>query len=103
MTNREIINDMGYEDSVIFINPDYDSAIVGVSDNGAVIYDYDLMVKHLMDTDGMTADEAVEFIDYTLFGRCRMLKNRDRLLCILFGSFEQDNMYLDTEKRENVI
>lgn len=52
MTNREIISD-------------YDSAIVGVSDNGAVIYDYDLMVKHLMDTDGMTADEAVEFIDYS--------------------------------------
>lgn len=64
MTNREILSDMGYEDSVIFINPDYDSAIVGVSDNGAVIYDHDLMVKHLMDTDGMTADEAVEFIDY---------------------------------------
>lgn len=55
---------MGYEDSIIFENPDYDSAIVGVSDNGEVIYDFDKMVEHLMAEEDMTAEEAADFISY---------------------------------------
>ena len=64
MTKRQILLDMGYEDSIIFENPDYDSAIVGVSDNGEVIYDFDKMVEHLMVEEGMTAEEAADFISY---------------------------------------
>ena len=62
--NREILCDLGYEDSIIFKNPDYDEAIIGVSSNGRVIYDFDLMVEHLMKYDGMDEMEAMEFIDY---------------------------------------
>ena len=64
MTNREILCEMGYEDAVIFENPDYDSAIIGISDDNRVIYDYDKMVANLMDVDGMEMLDAVEFIDY---------------------------------------
>ena len=64
MTKRQILLDMGYEDSIIFENPDYDSAIVGVSDNGEVIYDFDKMVEHLMKEEDMTAEEAADFISY---------------------------------------
>lgn len=64
MTNREILCDMGYEDAIIFENPDYDSAIIGVSDDGRVIYDYDKMLAHLMDTDGMEMLDAADFISY---------------------------------------
>ena len=64
MTKREILLDMGYEDSIIFENPDYDSAIVGVSDNGEVIYDFDKMVRRLMEEEDMTAEEAADFISY---------------------------------------
>lgn len=62
--NREILCDLGYEDSVVFENPDYDEAIIGVSHDGRVIYDMDLMVEHLMIHDGMTEMDAVDFIDY---------------------------------------
>ncbi len=62
--NREKLAEMGCEDAVIFENPDYDSAIVGVSESGRVIYDYDAMVEHLMQVDEMTYQQAVEFIDY---------------------------------------
>lgn len=62
--NRDLLNEMGYEDAVILENPDYDSAIIGVSESGKVIYDYDKMVEWLMETDGMTYEEAMEFIDY---------------------------------------
>ena len=64
MVNREILCDLGYEDSVVFENPDYDEAIIGVSHDGRVIYDMDLMVEHLMIHDGMTEMDAVDFIDY---------------------------------------
>ena len=64
MTNREMLCEMGYRDAVIFENPDYDSAIIGVSDDNRVVYDYDKMVTHLMDVDGMEMLDAVDFIDY---------------------------------------
>lgn len=64
MTNRELLSDFGYEDSIIFDNPSYDSAIIGISTDGKVVYDYDEMIACLMYEDDMTYDEAVDFIDY---------------------------------------
>ena len=60
----EIMESMGYEDSIVFENPSYIDAIVGFSDTGRVIYDYDLMIESLMKADGMDMEEAAEFIDY---------------------------------------
>ena len=62
--NKELLVEMGYEDVVILEDPDYDSAIIGVSESGRVIYDYDKMVEWLMETDGMSQEDAVDFIDY---------------------------------------
>lgn len=54
----------GYEDSVVFENPDYITAVIGVSQDGQVIYEYEKMVEYLIETDGITEEEAIEFIDY---------------------------------------
>lgn len=62
--NRDLLNELGYEDVVVFENPDYDSAIIGVSEGRRAVYDFDKMVKHLVDKDGMTDEEAIEFIEY---------------------------------------
>ena len=62
--NREILDDMGYTDSIIFTNPDYDDAIIGVSHDDRVIYDYDKMLEHLIINEGMTDEEAADFISY---------------------------------------
>lgn len=64
MTNRDLLLDLGYEDSIIFENPDYDDAIVGVTTDGQIVYDYSQMVVHLMHADNMSEEEAAEFIDY---------------------------------------
>ena len=63
MSNRELLTEMGYEDSIVFENPDYDSAIVGVTMDGSVVYDFDLMVDDLM-IEGMASWEAADFISY---------------------------------------
>lgn len=53
-----------HEEAVIFNVPNYDNAIVGISDDGRVIYDYELMIKELTNDTALTEDEAIQFIDY---------------------------------------
>lgn len=65
---KEWLCDRDYEDTVVLENPDYLSAIVGVSDDGRLIYDYEKMAEHLMVTDGMDYEEACEFIDVNTIG-----------------------------------
>lgn len=64
MTNREILEDLDYENLVVFDNPDYDDAIIGVSHDDRVIYDYDKMIKHLVENENMTVEDAEDFISY---------------------------------------
>lgn len=62
---REMLNELGLEDSIVFENPSYDSAIIGYDAvSQRIIYDFDLMVEHLMNEDKMERDEAIEFIEY---------------------------------------
>ena len=65
---RKTLCDMGYEDSIVFDNPEYDNAIVGISSNGNVIYSYEKMVDKFVESDGMTAEEAEDFIGYNTLG-----------------------------------
>lgn len=61
---KEWLCDNDYGDTIVLDSPDYLSAIIGITDEGRLIYSYNKMVEHLMETDGMDADEAMEFIDY---------------------------------------
>ena len=61
---KEYLTDFGYEDTIILENPDYVEAVVGLDDEGRLIYDYDLMIECLVNHDKMSPEEAMEFIDY---------------------------------------
>lgn len=61
---KDLLVEMGYEDSIVFENPDYVNAVIGFTDNGQVCYSYDKMAECLMQQDGMDFEEAAEFIDY---------------------------------------
>ena len=63
MKNKDIL-DQGFENFLIFENPDYDSAIIGITENNQVVYDYEKMIEHLMQEDDMDYEEAVDFISY---------------------------------------
>lgn len=60
----EVLLDNGYEDVVIFQNYSYDDALIGVSEDGRAIYDYDAMVEWLIQTESFTEWQAVDWIDY---------------------------------------
>lgn len=46
---------------------DYDDAIIGVSHDDRIIYDYDKIVTLLIKK-GCSEDEAIEWIDYNMIG-----------------------------------
>lgn len=63
-TTRDVLCDMGGEDAVLFENPNFDAAIIGVTEDGRAVYDYDLMIRVLQIEDGMSAEDAADFISY---------------------------------------
>ena len=64
MTAAEKILDAGYEDVLLLANYSYDDALVGVTEDGRAVYDYDRMVAWLVETEGFTELDAIEWIDY---------------------------------------
>jgi hypothetical protein len=61
---KDLLKELNYENTVVFDNPSYLNAIVGISDDGALCYSYEKMIKCLMEEDKMEYDDAMEFIDY---------------------------------------
>ena len=60
---NDILLDNGYEGVVIFDNPSWDSAPIGVSHDGRAVYDYDKMIDWYMDTEDADWSEAAEMAD----------------------------------------
>ena len=60
---KEIVMERsGREDIYVFDN--YETAFVGVTEEGLPVYDYEKMIEYLKQHDGMTDEEAIEWIDY---------------------------------------
>ena len=64
--NEELKAYLEIAQASIFVNPDFDDAIVGITTDDRVVYDYDydLMIESLAKKDSMSLDEARESIDY---------------------------------------
>jgi hypothetical protein len=56
------------EDALVFDNLAYDNAIIGVTIDDRVVYDYDKMIEDLVASEGFTLEEAIEWIDYNTIG-----------------------------------
>lgn len=64
MTAEEKILAAGYEDVVILSNFSYDSALIGVTEDGRAVYDYEKMITWLMETEGWTPEKAEDWVNY---------------------------------------
>lgn len=64
MTASERLSNNGYEDVLIFSNPGYDDALIGVTEDNRAVYDYDKMVDWLCKNEGMSVEDATEWVDY---------------------------------------
>lgn len=75
-TAEERILDAGYEDIIIFGNhgsgDSYDTALIGISEDGRAIYDFDLMVEWLMEQDDidstsvLNGSNIIQFVRYLM-------------------------------------
>ena len=54
----------GYEGVKYFVNEGYDDALIGVSEDGRAIYDFEKMVGWLINKYGWSDDESVEWIEF---------------------------------------
>ena len=64
MNTKEKLIDAGYEDVMILSNYSYDDALIGVTEDNRAVYDFDLMVDWLMQHEGFSFEDAVEWIEY---------------------------------------
>ena len=62
MSRRDLMEEQ-LEPGTILLDG-YDEAYIGASSDGRAVYDYNKMVETLMTRDGMTDEEAVEWISY---------------------------------------
>jgi hypothetical protein len=64
MNAEERLLEAGGEGVKFFVNYSYDDALIGISDDGRAIYDYEKMIEWLMDEEGWSDEEAIEWIEY---------------------------------------
>ena len=52
------------EDAIVFDNFAYDNAIIGITTDDRVVYDYNKMLEDLVVNEEFTLEEAAEWVDY---------------------------------------
>lgn len=63
-TPIDILIEKGYDDVIVFRNPDYTNALIGITDNYQAVYDYYLMIEWLINYENMDFEEAADFISW---------------------------------------
>lgn len=97
MSRRDYIAELYGEDLVILDNPSFDSAIVGVSSDDRVIYDYDKMVDSLMHDESFKDDEgnylsyedAIDWIDFNTLRALPYIKNSPIVMYNIEDNFNE--------------
>ena len=58
------IDDLEAEGTILYRNPDFHTAIIGVTTDYHAVYDYSKMIQYLMEYEDMDELSAIEWIDY---------------------------------------
>ena len=98
MTRQDIFDEIesrGFEDTVILDDPSFDDAIIGITEDGHLIYNYDSMVNNLVDNyikKGLNEDEAytsaIEWISYNTIRAIPYMKSygKEPIIAYSFNS-----------------
>jgi len=81
---REIVGD----DAKVFVEPSYESAIVGTTDDDRVVYDYDLMLEYLVKEKGMDLMEAADTISYDTIKSLSFSGSKAPVILFRFGGLD---------------
>ena len=86
-----------HEEAVVFNVPSYDNAIVGITDDGHIIYDYDKMIEEFMSENNVTMQEAIDFVEYNTLKTIPYIEETTRPI-ILFNSTIIKEIKNDSDK-----
>lgn len=64
MDVKQYLVGAGYPDAIVFENPSFEDSFIGVTHDGRAVYDYEQMIFDLVDDEGMTEEEAADWISY---------------------------------------
>ncbi len=70
---KDFIEEKTDEDVMVF--DDYETAFLGITLDDRAVYDYEEMVKYLMEKDGIDMSEAIEWIDFNTIRACDYIEN----------------------------
>lgn len=77
--NQEIRNKLP-PDTLVFDNHSYDNSIIGATFDGRAIYDFDKMVQELMNDEGWTEEEAIDWIEFNTLRALPYVENKRPLI-----------------------
>ena len=83
MNAEERLLDAGYEGIKYFVDDSYDDALIGVSEDGRAIYDFDKMVEWLMKNTVGLIWRALNGLNLIQFVHYHIWAVMLRLLCML--------------------
>ena len=63
---KEWLEDQGYEESIVFESPSYRNAVLGISEDGRVIYSERIIIEDMMIDEGMDLESALDYFSYNL-------------------------------------
>ena len=62
-------------DIMILSSPSFDNSIIGITTDDRVVYDMDLMIADLMQSEDMTETEAIDYIEYNTIRALSYVQN----------------------------
>lgn len=65
---EEFLNNDPERKVILFDNPSFKGALIGITTDDVAVYSYEKMVESLMKEDNISEEEAVEYIDYNTLG-----------------------------------
>ena len=89
------------DESILLKNYSYDSAIIGATKEGSVLYDYDLMIQWLQETEDFSYDDAVEWIEYNTLRAIPYMYNHGIAPTIVYK--DEEDKYQDALSYEHVL
>ena len=88
------------ENSILLENYSYDGAIVGVTENGSVVYDFDLMITWLYETEDFNYEDAIEWIEYNTIRALPYFQGKGIVPTIVYKG--EDDKYYDIENENEI-
>ena len=75
MSVRKDIREQLPEGATVFDNYAYDDSIIGVTTDGRVVYSYEKMIEELAVEEGLTREEARDWIEYNTIKALPYIEN----------------------------